>query len=179
MHEKSDRHRKNLRRLSKPNIGANFLYGGTMKKVTIYTDGACSGNPGDGGWGAVLKHGDAIREISGYEKDTTNNRMELKAVVEALKCLKESCDIELFSDSAYVVNAFNNGWIENWQKNGWRNAGKKPVKNKDLWTELIELADKNKIKWLKVKGHADDEYNNRCDELATSAIIYLRNKEFE
>ncbi len=145
-----------------------------MKKVIIYTDGACSGNPGDGGWAAVLKHGETIKEISGFEKETTNNKMELRAAVEALKCLKETCDVELFSDSAYLVNAFNEGWIDSWQKNGWRNANKKQVKNKELWKELIELSNKNNITWIKVKGHSDNDFNNRCDELAVTEIENYR-----
>jgi ribonuclease HI len=148
-----------------------------MKKVIIYTDGACSGNPGDGGWAAVLKHGDKIKEIFGFEKDTTNNKMELRAALEALKCLKESCEIDLYSDSAYLVNAFNEGWIETWQKNGWKNANKKKVKNIDLWQELIALANGNRITWNKVKGHSDNEFNNRCDELATGVIEEMRNRE--
>lgn len=150
-----------------------------MKKITIYTDGACSGNPGDGGWAAVLSFGGHTKEISGTEEDTTNNKMELRAAIEALKALKEPCEVELFSDSAYLVNAFNNAWIEDWQKNGWRNANKKQIKNIDLWTELIELSNINRVTWKKVKGHSDDEINNRCDELATGAIEKMRKKNKE
>ena len=141
-----------------------------MKKVTIYTDGACSGNPGPGGWGSILMFGDVKKEISGFAKDTTNNIMEITAVLEALKCLKEPCEVEVYSDSAYVVNAFNQGWIENWKKNNWRNAQKDPVKNKELWEELDNLTTIHKVTFIKVKGHSDNEFNNRCDKLATDAI---------
>ena len=144
-----------------------------MKKVTIYTDGACSGNPGPGGWGSILMFGDIKKEISGAVKETTNNIMEITAVIEALKCLKEECEVEIYSDSAYVVNAFNQGWIANWIKNNWRNASKEPVKNKELWQELIALTEKHKVTFIKVKGHSDNEFNNRCDELATGAIKTL------
>ena len=144
-----------------------------MKEVTIYTDGACSGNPGPGGWGAILMYGDVKKEISGALKDTTNNIMEITAVLEALKLLKEECEVEVYSDSAYVVNAFNQGWLDNWQKNNWRTAGKDPVKNKELWEELYNLTQKHKVTFIKVKGHSDNEWNNRCDFLATSAIKNL------
>ena len=144
-----------------------------MKKVLIYTDGACSGNPGPGGWGAILMYGDVKKEISGALKDTTNNIMEITAVLEALKLLKEECEVEVYSDSAYVVNAFNQGWLDNWQKNNWRTAGKDPVKNKELWEELYNLTQKHKVTFIKVKGHSDNEWNNRCDFLATSAIKKL------
>ncbi|MFZ5988588.1 MAG: ribonuclease HI [Bacillota bacterium] len=141
-----------------------------MKKVIIYTDGACSGNPGDGGWGAVLKYGQHEKEISGFEKDTTNNKMELKAAIEALRLLKEPCEVELFSDSAYLVNGFLQNWIKNWKSNGWRTSSKDEVKNVELWQELDRLSNVHKIKWIKVKGHSDNEYNNRCDKLATGEI---------
>jgi ribonuclease HI len=141
-----------------------------MKKVTIYTDGACSGNPGDGGWGAVLRYGGHEKEISGFEENTTNNRMELTAAVEALKVLKEPCEVELYSDSAYMVNAFNAGWLQGWKMNGWMTAGKDEVKNIELWKQLDQLARMHRITWIKVKGHADNEYNNRCDKLATGEI---------
>lgn len=144
-----------------------------MKEVTIYTDGACSGNPGPGGWGAILMYEDIKKEISGAQKDTTNNIMEITAVLEALKLLKVECSVKVYSDSAYVVNAFNQGWIENWKKNNWRTAGKDPVKNKELWEELYELIQKHKVEFIKVKGHSDNEFNNRCDYLATSAIKTL------
>ncbi|GAB7387429.1 ribonuclease HI [Bacillaceae bacterium] len=145
-----------------------------MKEVTIYTDGACSGNPGPGGWGAVLLYGEHAKEISGAEPNTTNNRMELTAVIEALKRLKEPCRVKLYSDSAYVVNCFRQGWYRNWMKNGWVNSKKQPVENKDLWQELLRLTAIHDVEFLKVKGHADDVWNNRCDELATSAIRSLR-----
>ena len=141
-----------------------------MEKVTIYTDGACSGNPGPGGWGAVLMYKENKKEISGSKQDTTNNVMELTAVIEALKILKFPCEVELYSDSAYVVNAFDKGWIYNWVKNNWKTADKKPVKNQELWQDLYELTKIHKVSFIKVKGHADNEYNNRCDELATGAI---------
>lgn len=141
-----------------------------MKKVTIYTDGACSGNPGNGGWGAVLMYNGRKKEISNGERNTTNNRMELTAVIEALKLLKEPCIVDLYSDSAYVVNAFINGWLEDWKTKNWKGSDKKPVKNQDLWQELDRLCNIHKVNFIKVKGHADNEYNNRCDTLATSSI---------
>ena len=141
-----------------------------MKEVTIYTDGACSGNPGPGGWGAILIYGENKKEISGREKETTNNIMEITAVIESLKLLKYPCDVKLYSDSAYVVNAFNNNWVESWQKNGWINSKKEAVKNKELWKELIELTKTHNVTFIKVKGHSDNEFNNRCDELARDAI---------
>ena len=144
-----------------------------MKKVIIYTDGACSGNPGPGGWGAVLIYGKNKKEISGASKDTTNNIMEITAVIEAFKFLKEECEVHVYSDSAYVVNAFNQGWIYNWQKNNWKTASKEPVKNRELCEELYSLVKKHKVNFNKVKGHSDNELNNRCDFLATSAIKLL------
>ena len=144
-----------------------------MEKVIIYTDGACSGNPGPGGWGAILMYGDHKKEISGGLKDTTNNIMEITAVLEALRLLKFECEVKIYSDSAYVVNAFNNGWIYNWMKNGWKTASREPVKNKELWVELYDFTKKHKIEFIKVKGHADNEFNNRCDELARNAISLL------
>lgn len=144
-----------------------------MKEVIIYTDGACSGNPGPGGWGAVLIYNGKQKEISGARRDTTNNIMEMTAVIEALKLLKEDCIVKLHSDSAYVVNAFNQGWIYNWKKNNWKTAGKDPVKNQELWEEMYRLTQKHKVEFIKVKGHSDNELNNRCDFLATSAIKTL------
>lgn len=140
------------------------------EKVIIYTDGACSGNPGPGGWGAILMYKDAKKEISGGMKETTNNIMEITAVIEALKCLKVESDVQVYSDSAYTVNAFNQGWIYNWMKNGWKTSGKEPVKNKELWQELYTLTKKHKVEFIKVKGHADNEFNNRCDEMARNEI---------
>ena len=144
-----------------------------MKKVIIYTDGACSGNPGPGGWGAVLLCDGTQKEISGAQPNTTNNIMEMTAVLEALKMLKYECDVEIYSDSAYVVNCFNQGWIYNWQKNNWKTANKGPVKNRELWEELYSLTKKHKVHFFKVKGHSDNELNNRCDYLATTAIKTL------
>lgn len=144
-----------------------------MEEITIYTDGACSGNPGPGGWGAILMYKDNKKEISGGKKDTTNNVMELTAVIEALKLLKYPCKVNLYSDSAYVVNAFVQKWIFGWQKNNWKTADKKDVKNKELWQELVRLTKIHDVTFIKVKGHADNEYNNRCDELARKAIKEL------
>ena len=141
-----------------------------MEEITIYTDGACSGNPGPGGWGAVLMFGDYKKEISGSNKETTNNIMELTAVIEALRLVKYPCKIKLYSDSAYVINGFLQGWIYNWVKKGWKTADNKPVKNKELWEELYNFTKIHEIEFIKVKGHSDNEYNNRCDELARSAI---------
>ena len=141
-----------------------------MEKVTIYTDGACSGNPGPGGWGAVLIYNENKKEISGGKKETTNNIMELTAVIEALKLLKYPCEVDLYSDSAYVVNSFNQGGLYNWQKNNWKTASKEPVKNREIWEELYNLTKIHKVNFIKVKGHSDNELNNRCDELARNAI---------
>ena len=141
-----------------------------MEKVIIYTDGACSGNPGPGGWGSILMYKGNKKEISGGLDNTTNNVMELTAVIEALKLLKFPCEVEVYSDSAYVVNAFNQKWIYGWLKNGWKNSSKEPVKNKELWQELYEFTKMHNITFIKVKGHADNEFNNRCDELARNAI---------
>ena len=141
-----------------------------MKQVIIYTDGACSGNPGPGGWGAILMYRDKKLEISGYEAHTTNNRMELMAPIQALARLKEPCEVKLYSDSAYLVNAFRKGWLDNWQQKNWLKSDKKPVENQDLWKEILKYAGVHRIEWIKVKGHADNPYNNRCDELATGEI---------
>ena len=137
-----------------------------MEEVTIYTDGACSGNPGPGGWGSILMMGENRKEISGGSANTTNNIMELTAVIEALKMLKRTCKVNIYSDSAYVVNAFVQKWIYGWMKKGWKTAGNEPVKNKELWQELYELTKIHDVTFNKVKGHADNEFNNRCDELA-------------
>lgn len=144
-----------------------------MEEVIIYTDGACSGNPGPGGWGSILMYKDNKKEISGGKLNTTNNVMELTAVIEGLKLLKFPCKVKLYSDSAYVVNAFNEKWIYGWLKNGWRNSSKESVKNKELWQELYDLTKVHEVEFIKVKGHSDNEYNNRCDELARSAIKEL------
>ena len=141
-----------------------------MKQVIIYTDGACSGNPGPGGWGAILMYKDKKLELSGYEAHTTNNRMELMAPIQALKRLKEPCEVQVYSDSAYLVNAFQKHWLDNWQRKNWVKSDKKPVENQDLWKEILEFTGVHRIQWHKVKGHADNPYNNRCDELATGEI---------
>ncbi|MDR0979267.1 MAG: ribonuclease HI [Lachnospiraceae bacterium] len=141
-----------------------------MEKITIYTDGACSGNPGPGGWGSVLIYNEKEKQISGASTITTNNIMEITAVIEALKQLKYPCEVDLYSDSAYVVNAFDKGWIYNWMKKNWITANKEPVKNRELWEELYNLTKIHKVNFIKVKGHSDNKYNNICDELARNAI---------
>ncbi len=147
-----------------------------MKEVTIYTDGACSGNPGPGGWGAILIYKNIQREISGAEPETTNNRMELMAAIAGLSLLKEPCKVDLYTDSAYLCNAFSSGWIGNWQRNGWLTSKKQPVENKDLWMQLLALCKTHRVLWNKVRGHSDNSYNNRCDEMARSAIKSLKNR---
>lgn len=137
-----------------------------MKNVEIYTDGACSGNPGPGGWGAVLKYGNAEKELSGSEKETTNNRMELTAVIKALSALKEKCNVTLCTDSKYVCDAINKRWVYSWRANNWRKADKKKALNIDLWEELLALLDKHNVKFVWVKGHAGHPENERCDRLA-------------
>lgn len=139
-----------------------------MDEVTIYTDGACSGNPGPGGWGAILMFGENRKEISGGSENTTNNIMELTAVIESLKILKRPCKVNVYSDSAYVVNAFLQKWIYGWMKKGWKTAGGDPVKNKELWQELYSLTKTHDVTFNKVKGHAYNEFNNRCDEMAVA-----------
>lgn len=139
-----------------------------MSKVNIYTDGACSGNPGPGGWGAILMQGERKKEISGGEAETTNNRMELTAVIEALSALKKPCSVTLYTDSQYIVNAVNQGWAVKWRNNGWMRTKKDAAKNPDLWETLLNLLEEHEVKFIWVKGHADNEYNNRCDELAVA-----------
>ena len=139
-----------------------------MKVVDIYTDGACSGNPGAGGYCSILIYKGVEKVISGYEPNTTNNRMELLAIIKGLQCLREKCKVNIYSDSQYAVDAFNKGWIETWQNNNWRTADKKEVKNIDLWQELLLLNCKHEVSYIKVKGHTDNEYNNRCDKIAVS-----------
>ena len=141
-----------------------------MKEIDLYTDGACSGNPGAGGYGAILIYRGVEREISGGEPSTTNDRMEIYAVIAGLRCLKEKCKVNIYSDSAYTVNAFNQHWIDNWMKSGWKKADGKPVLNAELWQELYSLVRQHEVRFIKVKGHADNEYNNRCDALARAAI---------
>ncbi len=145
-----------------------------MKEIEIYTDGACSGNPGPGGWGAVLLYNGKRKELSGAERMTTNNRMELTAPIEALKLLKEPCQVKLYSDSAYLVNAFQQRWIAGWLRNGWKNSKGQPVENQDLWKSLLALMETHKVDYIKVKGHSDNELNNHCDLLAREAIKSLR-----
>ena len=137
-----------------------------MKTVEIYTDGACSGNPGPGGWGAIMRYNGHEKVLSGGEAMTTNNRMELLGVIEALSALREPCTVELYSDSKYVTDALSLGWARSWQKNGWKKADKKPALNVDLWETLLALCDKHEVRCHWVKGHAENEYNNRCDQLA-------------
>ncbi len=144
------------------------------KLVEIYTDGACSGNPGNGGWAAVLIYKDTRRQISGAERETTNNRMELLAAIRALEALKMPCEVKLYSDSAYLCNGFNKGWIYNWIRNGWKTAAKKNVENVELWQRLYELTRTHSVEWIKVAGHSDNELNNLCDKLARQAITEMK-----
>lgn len=146
-------------------------------EVEIYTDGACSGNPGPGGWAAILVAGGREKEVSGKEESTTNNRMEMTAAIEALKRLNKACSVHLYSDSAYLVNAFLQGWLISWKRNGWKNSTKQQVSNMDLWLELDRLSSFHRITWCKVKGHSDHEYNNRCDALAVAEVVKIKNRE--
>ena len=139
-----------------------------MKTVEIYTDGACSGNPGPGGWGAILRYKGVEKELSGGEAQTTNNRMELTAAIKALEALKESCTVELYSDSKYLVDALEKGWAEGWKKRGWVKADKKPALNPDLWQRLLELLEMHSVSCHWVKGHAENQFNNRCDAMAVA-----------
>lgn len=145
-----------------------------MRNVEIYTDGACSGNPGMGGWGAILVYNGREKEICGSEAQTTNNRMELTAVIEALKALKEPCSVTLTTDSKYVCDAINQEWVYNWKRNGWRKADKKPALNVDLWEELLALLEKHNVKFVWVKGHNGNAYNERCDKLAVNEYLKLK-----
>ena len=145
-----------------------------MNNITLYTDGACSGNPGKGGWAAILQCGEHTSEYSGAEYDTTNNRMELMAVIQGLARLKSRCHVDVYSDSAYVVNAVENKWLFDWRDNNWRTSSGKETKNIDLWTMLLELMDRHEIVFHKVAGHADNELNNRCDKLAVAAYNALK-----
>ncbi len=138
-----------------------------MKTVILYTDGACSGNPGPGGWASILRYGENTRELSGGEAQTTNNRMELMGVIEGLRALKEKCAVELYSDSQYIVNALTNGWLRDWKRRGWKRRDGE-LKNAELWQELDGLLAKHAVTAHWVKGHADNEYNNRCDALAVA-----------
>jgi ribonuclease HI len=139
------------------------------REVIAYVDGACSGNPGPGGWGVVLRSGDHEREISGGERRTTNQRMEIRAAIEALRALRRPCHVKLHSDSAYVINCFRNRWYEKWRRNGWLTRDRKPVENRDLWEELLRLAETHEVEWIKVAGHSGDELNDRADLLAREA----------
>ncbi len=141
-----------------------------MKRIEVYTDGACSGNPGPGGWGVILSYRGAEKELAGYEPNTTNNRMELTAAIRAMQALTEPCEIRMYTDSAYLCNAFNQGWINGWVKKNWKTASGKPVENQDLWLELLGFSHTHRITFHKVKGHSDNVKNNRCDQLARSAI---------
>ena len=145
-----------------------------MKSVEIYTDGACRGNPGNGGWGAILVYGTNKRELCGGEKNTTNNRMELTAVIEALSALKEPCRVTLTSDSKYVIDSITKGWAESWKKRGWKKADKSPALNVDLWETLLNLLDRHEVSFVWVKGHNGHPYNERCDELATTFADQLK-----
>ncbi len=145
-----------------------------MKTVSIYTDGACSGNPGPGGWAAILEYAGFEKEISGFERDTTNNRMELLAAIGGLSALKEPCEVALYSDSSYLVDGFTKRWVYSWKRNGWQKSNGDPALNSDLWKRLLELCDIHKIRWIKVKGHADDEKYERCDALARAEILKHR-----
>ena len=139
-----------------------------MKTITIYTDGACSGNPGPGGWGAILRYRDTEKELSGGAAETTNNRMELTAVIEALRLLREPCIVELYSDSKYVIDALSKGWARGWQARGWVKSDKKPALNPDLWEQLLALTEVHQVHCHWVKGHAENEHNNRCDQMAVA-----------
>ncbi len=148
-----------------------------MKEVTIYTDGACSGNPGPGGWAAILRYGEAEKVLSGGEASTTNNRMELTGVITALEALKEPCVVELYSDSKYVIDGLSKGWAESWRRNGWKKKDKKPALNPDLWERLLQLTEKHEVRCHWVKGHAENEYNERCDRMAVSEWQKFRQEE--
>lgn len=148
-----------------------------MKRVALYTDGACSGNPGPGGWAYVLIYGRHRREMAGYDPDTTNNRMELTAAIEGLSALKEPCEVDLYTDSSYLAHAFVKGWIKRWLERGWLKADKKPVENQDLWKRLIRLDERHRIHWNLIRGHADNEENNLCDKMATGEIKKRREKQ--
>lgn len=162
--------KNNICAKSESKIHTAFL-GNTMPVIHLYTDGACSGNPGPGGWGSVLLLGDTIRKLSGYEPQTTNNRMELQGVIKGLEALKRPCTVEITTDSKYVKNAFTEGWLAGWQRNGWKTSSREPVKNQDLWMIMCELQRIHSLSWKWVKGHSGDTYNEMCDQLARQAII--------
>ncbi len=145
-----------------------------MKEITLFTDGACSGNPGPGGWGAILMYKENYKELSGGDANTTNNRMELTAVIEGLNALKEPCKVELYSDSKYVIDAIVKGWAVSWRSKGWIKSDKKPALNSDLWSVLLSLCEKHQVNCNWVKGHSDNQYNNRCDELAVEQSMIFK-----
>lgn len=145
-----------------------------MKEVEVYTDGACSGNPGPGGWGAILRYGGAEKELAGYDRQTTNNRMELTAAIRGLEALKEPCRVLLYTDSQYLSKAISQGWLKSWKKNGWKKSDKKPVLNVELWQQLDSQLTRHAVTIHWVKGHADNAFNNRCDALATGQIAQNR-----
>lgn len=145
-----------------------------MKQVEVYTDGACSGNPGPGGWGAILRYAGVEKELAGYQAETTNNRMELTAAIQGLEALKEPCQVALYTDSQYLSKAITQGWLQSWKKNGWKKSDKKPVLNIDLWQALDAQLARHQVAIRWVKGHADNAYNNRCDALATGQIAQNR-----
>lgn len=147
----------------------------SLPKVILYTDGACSGNPGPGGWGALLIWNKKEKVLSGGSANTTNNRMEMQAVIEGLKALKRPCHVKIHSDSALIINAFTKGWIQNWLKKGWKKADKKPVENRELWEQMLEAAKPHTVEWIKVKGHSDNELNNRADKIAVEASKKYQN----
>ncbi|MBE5734971.1 MAG: ribonuclease HI [Clostridiales bacterium] len=150
-----------------------------MKDIILYTDGACSGNPGVGGYGYILFYKDKYKEFSGVDPETTNNKMEITAVIKGLNQIKEPCNVTVYTDSAYTMNAFEEKWIDAWIAKGWKTANNKPVKNVELWQELIKAMSRhNSVQWVKVKGHSDNKYNNRCDELARSEIEKWSKKEY-
>lgn len=144
-----------------------------MKEVELFSDGACSGNPGPGGWGSILRFKNIEKELSGGELETTNNRMELLAVINGLESLKEPCQVKITTDSKYVCDAFLKSWIDSWLKNGWKTANKKPVKNQELWERLISLSKKHRLSWVWIKGHAGHPENERCDQLAVEARLKI------
>jgi len=148
-----------------------------MKEVVIYTDGACSGNPGPGGWGTILIYNEHVRELSGGEPETTNNRMELTAVIKGLELLKESCNVTVYSDSKYVVDGIAKGWAKSWKSRGWIKSDKKPALNPELWERLLGLLDKHTVNFIWVKGHAENEYNNRCDKLAVEQSNHFKKND--
>lgn len=146
----------------------------SLPEVILYTDGACSGNPGPGGWGALLIWNGKEKALSGGHPASTNNRMEMQAVIEGLKALNKKCHVKVHSDSALIINAFTKGWIQNWQKKGWKKADKKPVENREIWEEMIRYVNQHQVSWIKVKGHSDNELNNRVDQLAVEACQKYR-----